>query len=117
MILAHLLESEREHLFETVLPKLTDKTILESSALREDCLRIRDIGYAVSQGERQTGAGSVAAPLFDLDGEVVGAISICGPTNRLTVDVLRSMSETLLRHAHEISEGLGYDPRDFEHAA
>ncbi len=110
VILAHIPEEQREHLLHTVLPKLTQHTILDSDALREDCVRIRELGFAVSQEERQSGAASIASPVFDLDGEVIGAISICGPPDRLSVEVLQSMSEVLLSHAREISTGLGYHP-------
>ncbi|MBK0419785.1 IclR family transcriptional regulator [Leucobacter sp. CSA1] len=116
VILAYLSEDRREHLLHTVLPRITSHTILDADALRADCERIREVGYAVSQGERQVGAGSVAAPIFDLDDEVVGSISICGPIDRLSVEVLESMSGVLLEHAHEISTELGYHPDDSSHA-
>ena len=63
-------------------------------------------GYAVSFGERQSDAASVAAPVFDTDGPVA-VISVCGPIERfrepleataaLLVDVTSGLSARLGR--------------------
>ena len=39
----------------------------------------------MSSGERQGGASSVAAPVFDHSGSLIGAVSVCGPVSRLGV--------------------------------
>jgi DNA-binding IclR family transcriptional regulator len=43
---------------------------------------IRTKGYAVSMNERGTGAASIAAPIFDAAGNVLGSISSSGPVFR-----------------------------------
>ncbi|MDI2124973.1 IclR family transcriptional regulator [Yinghuangia seranimata] len=53
-------------------------------ALTEDLVTIRGRGWAGSIGERQPGAGSVAAPIFDHQGRPVAVFSVCGPAERFT---------------------------------
>ncbi|WP_277608872.1 IclR family transcriptional regulator domain-containing protein, partial [Escherichia coli] len=62
-------------------------------------------GVAVSLGERQSGAGSVAAALVTPDGEVQGAISVCGPEYRFTPEkieryrgLIRDASADIIRN-------------------
>ena len=43
---------------------------------------IRNQGFALSFGERQHDAGSVAAPILDHNAEPVAVISVCGPIYR-----------------------------------
>jgi IclR family transcriptional regulator, acetate operon repressor len=74
-------EEIEQYLREAPLTAATAETITSASALRDDLAAIRSRGYAVSLGERQAGAGSVAAPVFDADGPVA-VISLCGPLER-----------------------------------
>ncbi len=43
-------------------------------------------GWVASVGERETGVGSVSAPVIDGSGVVVAAVSVSGPLDRLTAD-------------------------------
>jgi DNA-binding IclR family transcriptional regulator len=64
------------------LPALTDCTITDEQRLRCELARTRSFGYAQSTGERQAGAASVAAPVFDHRHHPVAVISVCGPADR-----------------------------------
>jgi DNA-binding IclR family transcriptional regulator len=44
---------------------------------------VRRRGWAQSAGEREPGVASVSAPVLDADGEVVAAVSVSGPIERL----------------------------------
>jgi len=48
--------------------------------------RVRAQGWAASIAEREAGVASVSAPVFDRTGELVAAISVSGPLERLTTD-------------------------------
>jgi DNA-binding IclR family transcriptional regulator len=50
--------------------------------LRSELEEIRAAGFASSWGERQQGAASVAAPVFDAGGAPAAVISVCGPIER-----------------------------------
>jgi DNA-binding IclR family transcriptional regulator len=53
-------------------------------AVRAETLaQVRRRGWAESVGEREAGVASVSAPVRDASGEVVGAISVSGPVERL----------------------------------
>lgn len=96
------------------LTALTDHTVVDVSHLRDELRIIRERGYAVSFGERQAGAASVAAPVFNHEEEVVAVISVCGPVERIRgrIDVL---SEILLAETTELSKRLGYQPMQLLH--
>lgn len=93
------------------LPGLTPLTITDPAALEADLERVHARGVAISRGERQPGAGSVAAPVFGPEGTVVGAISICGPVDRFTDEVTARLVEQLRAGAAEVSDALG-GPRE-----
>ncbi|WP_336022625.1 IclR family transcriptional regulator [Halobellus salinisoli] len=83
-ILAYLPE-ERVH--EIVdrhgLPQRTPRTIDTREALLEELEATRERGYAINDQEAVEGARAVGKAVV-VAGEVVGAISVVGPANRLT---------------------------------
>jgi IclR family acetate operon transcriptional repressor len=77
-------EQRREEVLGTALTALTDSTPTDATALRAELTAIRELGYSSSHGERQSDAGSIASTLFGFDGDVCGAVSVCGPRSRFT---------------------------------
>ncbi|WP_019930208.1 IclR family transcriptional regulator [Nocardia sp. BMG111209] len=102
VILAFLPEERRETLLHRPLDSLTDNTITDEVTLRAALAEATREGVAVSLGERQAGAGSVAAPLFGPGGEVHGSISICGPQYRFTPEVIEHYRALIRAAAEEI---------------
>jgi IclR family transcriptional regulator, acetate operon repressor len=100
-------DEQDRYLAERPLDPLTDQTITDVGILRAELATIRERGYAVSYGERQAGAGSIAAPLLDHRGQPVAAISVCGPLERFS-DEVDEISSLLLRTAQELSHQLGH---------
>jgi DNA-binding IclR family transcriptional regulator len=92
------------------LGAVTEKTITDPAKLRKELATIRKRGYATSRGERQTGAASVAAPIFDHDGHVVAVISVAGPALRFKPEAGSGVVADLLAAAGRISAQLGYVP-------
>ena len=43
---------------------------------------VRDLGYAASFEERDTGAASISAPVFGMSGELTAVLGIGAPTQR-----------------------------------
>lgn len=60
-----------------------------------------------SFGEREASCAAVAAPVFDAEQRVVGAISLSGPAERFTEKAMSHMSKLLLRAAQRATEALG----------
>jgi IclR family transcriptional regulator, acetate operon repressor len=106
-ILAFLPEEIQEEVINSDLPRLTAETISEPTTLRRRLAEIRSAGYATSRGERQHGAGAVAAPVFGMDGEIAGAISVCGPVARFDADAVERYVPLVCQGARDISRSLG----------
>ena len=66
-------------------------------------------GHAVSHGERELGASSVAVPLRDRDGSVVAALTVGGPTARFTPERVATFLIDLVATAEVLKR------RGFEH--
>ena len=107
-ILAFLPSHQRDAVLEGPLEPLTSRTVTDRALLKSRLDEIRRVGYAHSDGERQVGAGAVAAPVFGLDGSPVGAISVCGPLARFDHESRDRIVPHLLKAAHDISRSLGW---------
>lgn len=107
-MLAFLPERERESVLSAGLTPLTGSTLIDPEALRADLARVRELGFAVSAGERQAEAASVAAPVFGLDGRVCGAVSVCGPRSRVTPEFVHDIAPRVVEAASCISRKLGW---------
>ncbi len=66
------------------LSPLTPKTITERCHLEAQLPEIRERGFAETVDELEDGFSGVATVIRDGMGQVLGALSICGPTQRLS---------------------------------
>ena len=80
-ILAFLPDRMRATILDAPLERLASRTPTDREALEAELASIRLTGTATSSGERQPGAASVAAPVFD-GASAVGSMSVCGPEYR-----------------------------------
>lgn len=106
-ILAFLPADQQEAVLSGPIEPLTDRTVIDPSSLRARLAGVRRTGYARSDGERQEGAASVAAPVFGVDGSVQGAISVCGPAARID-DACDRFVPLLTAAADRISREMGW---------
>lgn len=65
------------------LTSYTDQTITDPDVLYDDLVEIRERGYAYNEDETIPGIRSVGAPIIGADDEVLGAVAVGGPENRL----------------------------------
>lgn len=107
-ILAFLPQAQQNAVLDGPLETLTSRTVTDRSVLESRLAEIRHVGFAHSDGERQVGAGAVAAPIFGLDGAPVGAISVCGPISRVDQEARDRIVPHLLKASGEISNALGW---------
>jgi DNA-binding IclR family transcriptional regulator len=85
------------------LPARTEFTITERSVLDDELRAVKDRGYAVNKEEGTTGLRSVAAPVLDGDDRLFGAISVSGPSRRLTDShVDTEVADTVTGSANEL---------------
>jgi IclR family acetate operon transcriptional repressor len=89
------------------LASKTVHTITDLAALRKDLAESRRRGYAVNRRESEVGVISVAAPIRDVSGRAVAAISVVGPVDRLEPHELK-LAQATIESAALISRRLGY---------
>lgn len=107
-ILSALSEDEVHDILDRVgLPKVTERTITSREKLFEELSEIDDRGYAFDVEERVQGMSCVAAPVKCDD--IVGAISVSGPTSRMTGErFTEEIPELVMRTANVIEVNLKY---------
>ena len=107
-ILAWLPEAEVTRLLHRVgLPKLTDHTMVDPQALLADLALTRRRGWAIDDEERAEGLRCAGAPVFNEHAEVVGALSVSGPTIRMTDERLGELGPLAKRAAAELTDRIG----------
>lgn len=108
IILSFLPEQEREqYLNEIKLEPIGVGTITDKQKLRQILQESRLRGYSISYSELENHTASLAAPIFDYTGQVVGGLSIAGPDVRFREDRLPELIERVKRAANVISLKLG----------
>jgi IclR family acetate operon transcriptional repressor len=105
--LAFLPDAEIEHYLDGTLGRLTSATPIDKQALLAELAMIRARGWAESVGERQSGAASVAAPVFDGQGAAIAVLSVCGPMQRFVEEQELCLSKLLAATAR-LSVQMGY---------
>jgi IclR family transcriptional regulator, pca regulon regulatory protein len=89
--------------------KLVEGTITSPEALRLELARVRELGYALTSEELEKGLISVAAPVRDARGTVVGVIACSTSTARNTPEQFRQHAVPIvLRAAADLSADLGF---------
>jgi DNA-binding IclR family transcriptional regulator len=107
-VLAYLPEADVADLLPRALPRMTPATITGRAALAEELACVRERGYSIADETLEVGLVAIAAPVFNHDGRVLGALSIAGPKLRLTADCLPATGEQVRAAADGISLHLGY---------
>ena len=108
VLLAHLPDDERGRLLSRSLPRLTSRTITDARTLEKQLRRAREDGYAFTLEELELGLNAVAAPVHGADGRVMAAVSVAGPSYRVTPQRLADLGEMTREAASAISRRLGY---------
>ena len=64
----------------------TSKTVTDPDAIKMEMILIRQRGYAIDDEENEVGIRCVGSAIRDLTGHAIAAISVSGPSDRLTLD-------------------------------
>lgn len=110
VLLAALPAEQLDPLLARPLARLTDQTVTDAQQLRAELVQVRQNGFAVAAGELEPGFVAVAAPVPGRDRQVVAAISVGGPSLRLTGDRLPEIAALVQMSARQISRQLGCWP-------
>lgn len=79
----------------------------DRDAYIEQLKEIANLGYATSFEEREPGAAAISAPIFNRAGKLYAALSVSGPSNRLTPDVMRDRASAVIEAAQRMGMLLG----------
>lgn len=90
------------------MPYHTDHTITSTEEFLRELKQIRQRGYALDLEENEYGITCIAAPVFDHLGNVVAAVSISGPTTRMTTERLNQLGPIMIQTSQQISARLGH---------
>src|SRR2546421_476641 len=89
------------------LPKPTSRKP-GPAGLRAQMETVRERGYARERAEAVLGESSVASPIFDHSGHVVGAIGVVGDTDRILPRTpARGITAAVVEAARGVSRELG----------
>lgn len=88
------------------LPRLTERTITSRAALASALERVREEGVAIVDSELEPGLVAVAAPIRSADDTVIAAVSVSGPSVRLTAREIPVVARAVRESADAISSAL-----------
>jgi DNA-binding IclR family transcriptional regulator len=108
LMMAYLPDERVDQILAGEIEPFTDHTITDPARLRDELEQIRKVGYAVVEEELEVGLSAVAAPIWNLEGHVVAAISISGPAFRLPREHLIELGILTKQVADAISMKVGY---------
>ena len=107
LFLAYMPEQDRKSILKrTDLKPYTEHTITTQAALQRELDEIRKRGYATENGEYKTGMRSVAAPIFDENGDVRYAIGIIGMFRQIESNQFNKAIAVVRETAEKISKAL-----------
>jgi IclR family KDG regulon transcriptional repressor len=107
-MLAYSDESEmKEFIQAQKIPAHTNRTATSITSFKDSLLKIRKQGYAIDEEEFIEGVRCIAAPIKNYTGRVVAALSISGPSIRMTYEKLAQLKDPLINATWEISKKLG----------
>lgn len=98
---------EIDHVLNKPLTQFTDKTIIDRVTLYEELADIRIKGYSMDNEENEEGLTCIARPIFNYTDDIVGAISVAGPTPRM-LPKINEINDELNIVCNMISQRLGY---------
>lgn len=102
-------EHIRRWLDDNELIQFTDQTITDRRAFLEELAAIRARGYAFDNGEHEASIQCIATPILDRQGQVIAAISVAGPGQRMADNTrMQAVINNALQSAQRISEAIGF---------
>jgi IclR family acetate operon transcriptional repressor len=78
------------------LVRRTSATITSKSHLEDELTLVKNRGFASIYDELEVGLVAIAAPVREIDGTVIGAISITGPSTRITKERIEKFGALLI---------------------
>lgn len=93
---------------ENGLEKYTPYTIVDEMLFMRELEQIKRTGYALDREEIVEGARCIAAPVFNMHGNVEGAVSLSGARHRFPDEKIPHIASSVKSAAERISRKLGF---------
>lgn len=107
VLVGALTEADREQwLAEHVFTRMTDHTITEADAFREDLRKQAERGYAVDNQELHSAITGFAAPIRDHTGTVVASLSLTYLASSMSAKQKKELGSQVVQAADAVSEAL-----------
>jgi IclR family acetate operon transcriptional repressor len=107
-ILAFLDKQEVDRIYAVEGPAPGSGEVLPSRrALEKELSAIRERGYDITYGQKLAGAVGIGAPIFGLDGKVLGSICVTIPETRIAAKDRPRLAELVRATTAELSAALG----------
>lgn len=90
--------------FETYTPR----TITSVQSLDPHLAQARQRGYAIDDEEYNAGVRCIAVPVYGVEGELVGALGISGPTGRVTLEKIPALANIVMEVGERLTDRLSF---------
>ena len=108
IFLAHLPPEDLDHHLDEPLTQFTENTITSPDELRKQLITIREQGFSFDDEEFEEGIRAIAAPIRNLGGDVIAAMSVLGPINRMVDERIEGIIKSLLEKSTLVSQQMGW---------
>jgi len=107
-ILAYMDDARLERFLNSAsLEGFTPSTIISMTALKEELVDIRTRGYSIDDEEKNVGMRCIAAPVFDMNREVIAGISVSGPTSRIPPELTLDLVDAVIDAGRDLTKAIG----------
>lgn len=90
------------------LPMHTSQTITDKDLFLNELKNVKKMGYALDLEENEPGISCIAVPIFDHLERVIAAVSVSGPTIRMTDERMKQLQGKMKEIGYKLSLRLGY---------
>jgi DNA-binding IclR family transcriptional regulator len=108
VLLAFAPDELRKEVLAAGLERYTGQTVTDPDRLAGELTRILERGWAATAEELEVGLNAVAAPVRDAEGQVIAAVSVSGPSFRLTPGSFEQVAGTVTAAVAGLSRRLGF---------
>lgn len=113
IFLAHMNGEELEKVLNGKnLLAYTQNTVTDVTKLKQDLAVVRQEGIGTDDEEREIGVKCIASPIKNDIGSIIAALSVSGPSARLSSKRIREMKPLIRSCALEISRAMGYQAEE-----
>ena len=108
ILLAHQPVAVQEELLARPLTRYTPRTVTDADVLRAELDEVVRVDWASTADELEIGLHAVAVPVRGMEGTVVAALSVSGPSYRMTTDRFPAVADLAAAGARDISLRIGH---------